>query len=333
MGAPRVLIRCEAGPQIGGGHVMRCLALAEALSETGADVAFCTNRNAARTAPALARSGYAVVEEDDRDALAAPGGWAQGWDWTVIDRYGPRDRLVEAARRGSSRIAALHELDEPAPDADVLIDPSPNTRAVPAPPGARLLKGPRYALIRNAFRRARSASLTRPRDSLQAITVTLGLTDPGGRTIDVARAVAGAARGLELTLILGPDADPSGRIAAACAGLGFEVHVDPHDLEDILSRSDLVVGAGGGGALERCVLGVPSMLLVLADNQRVQAQALDEAGAAMLVTQIDQSPALIRKLADQPGALAAMSRRAASLCDGEGAPRVAKALTGPETTR
>ena len=89
------------------------------------------------------------------------------------------------------------------------------------------------------------------------------------------------------------------------------------------------IGAAGGSAWERCCLGLPTLLLVLADNQRPGTQALVAAGAALALGGVDDLPATLRPALQhmaQPGRLQAMSAAAAAITDGQGAGRVADAL-------
>jgi spore coat polysaccharide biosynthesis predicted glycosyltransferase SpsG len=85
-----------------------------------------------------------------------------------------------------------------------------------------------------------------------------------------------------------------------------------------MASSDIAVGAGGGTSWERCCLGLPTVMLVLADNQAAIAQSLASSGAAELVHRGDASAltAAIRRLAGDPAARIAMSKAAGAVTDG-----------------
>jgi UDP-2,4-diacetamido-2,4,6-trideoxy-beta-L-altropyranose hydrolase len=97
----------------------------------------------------------------------------------------------------------------------------------------------------------------------------------------------------------------------------------------LTAEADAAIGAAGSSVWERCVLGLPSVILVLADNQRPAAQTLAERGAALAIdasgpdfeAQLDR--ALMRLLTDA-GLRRELAQRSAEICDGLGAPRVAE---------
>ena len=93
----------------------------------------------------------------------------------------------------------------------------------------------------------------------------------------------------------------------------------------LTAAADLAIGAGGSSVWERCCLGLPSLTLVLADNQQDATAALAARGATEAVGEGDVAGRLAALLAD-PIRLAQMSRAASALCDGQGAGRVAERL-------
>jgi RimJ/RimL family protein N-acetyltransferase len=104
-----------------------------------------------------------------------------------------------------------------------------------------------------------------------------------------------------------------------------------------MARADIAIGTPGTSSWERCCLGLPSILFVVADNQRDNARSLERAGAARVVPPDSDVPneisKILRELSLQPDKLARMSRQAADVCDGDGAQRIGAAidqLVGPE---
>jgi spore coat polysaccharide biosynthesis predicted glycosyltransferase SpsG len=99
----------------------------------------------------------------------------------------------------------------------------------------------------------------------------------------------------------------------------------------LMMSADLAVGAGGGSAWERCCLALPTLLIVTADNQNLQANAIASAGGAFLLgwyekVTADKIAAAINRLAGDTRGRSAMAEAAAQLCDGEGAKRVVEAI-------
>jgi spore coat polysaccharide biosynthesis predicted glycosyltransferase SpsG len=154
--------------------------------------------------------------------------------------------------------------------------------------------------------------------------------------VQVLRALVGCAwpSATRVTVVLGALADTRDAVAALLPALPLppgaaRLLVDVADMAGLLVEADLAIGAAGGSAWERCCLGLPSLLLVLADNQRPGTQALVATGAALSLGAPGDLPATLApalaNLAD-PDRLLAMSAAAAAVTDGQGAARVADAL-------
>jgi len=314
MTSPRILFVCDAGPGVGGGHVMRCLTLAGALAAKGAGCAFVRTPEAAdilaRYAP-----GMPLVGED---ATA---------DLVVLDSYrmAPATEAVWRARAG--RLAVLDDLMRPH-DADLVLDPSfgRDARDYAAPV---VLAGPAYALVRPAFVAARSAALARRGEPARRCLVSLGLTDVGGITGRVAAALADGA--LALDVVVGAGAPSLPALQALAADGRVTLHIDTDDMAGLIARADLCIGAGGSSVWERACLGLPTVTLILADNQRDMAMKLDAAGVTLALDA--RWPGLegrlveaVQRLVRDDALRAGLSSTSAALCDGLGADRAAERL-------
>ena len=320
--------RVDATPAIGGGHVMRCLSLATALAEVGADCRFHCAPGSAETVPALAASGHEVAGPD----LGAEA------DWLVVDHYGLDAEYETGARRLAERVLVIDDLANRPHDCDLLLDQTPGRDASAydgfVPEGCAVLAGPDFALLRPAFAARRDAALARHCESegvAQKLLIACGSSDPANltsRALDAAEDLD-----LETTAVLGAAAPHLESVRARCGRL----LVEPEDMAGLMVDADIAIGAGGTSSLERCCLGLPSLIAVIADNQTDNAAALAARGAAC-----DLGPAsdltrenLAKQLAELAGddrARGAMARAAATLCDGLGARRVAMQML-PERAR
>lgn len=358
-----VALRADASPRIGSGHLMRCLTLADALRAAGHRCQFLTRDppphlvdlvrarghalgllpapgTHAPTAPADGPSHahwLAVDWSDDagacRAVLAGPRP-----DWLVVDHYALDARWEAVLAPQVGRVLAIDDLADRAHRADLLLDVNAGRRAEDydrwLAPGTPRLIGPSFALLRPEFAAARPAALARREDAApRHVLIAMGgvdLPDASSAALDglcASRLPADA----RITVVMGAGAPALARVRERAAALPWpcEVAVEVDDMAGRMARADLAVGAAGGTAWERCCLGLPSIVVVLADNQRDGARALAEAGAAQLVESVADLAAQLPGCVDAwsaPGALARASQRAAALCDGLGTARVIEAM-------
>lgn len=348
----RVALRADASPRMGGGHVMRCLALAEAMLDRGAEVVLVAAelpvtlaaraqalnvglaRIAASAAPA-ARAGWerdpfstAAQESDARRTLAAVADFDP--KVVIVDHYllsAPWERMM-----APRRVVVIDDLANRPHDCDVLVDQTVGraTREYGALTPARCsrLCGASFALLRPQFAAARAATLDKPRaHPARRALLSFGMTDPAGNTARALAALAATNYTGRIDLALPRDAAGLEDVSALVAkNPRYRVHHDVADMAVLLSSADIAVGAGGSSSWERCALGVPSLTLVLADNQREIAQALERAGASQTAC-FDTLASQFEALANDRHRLAAMAMAAAAITDGRGADRVAATIT------
>jgi spore coat polysaccharide biosynthesis predicted glycosyltransferase SpsG len=141
-----------------------------------------------------------------------------------------------------------------------------------------------------------------------------------------ALATAGLAVGIHVVVILGAGAPELEAVVQQASRMPFrcEVRVDVRDMAEQMAEADLAIGAAGGSSWERCVLGLPSVMIVLADNQREIAAALDFAGAAVPLPGGDLQALghTVRALLGDRERIYRISAAASMQCDGLGAGRV-----------
>ena len=321
---------------------MRCLVLADRLSADGWTCVFACDGETLGVVPALARSPHRsiVLHEGARPADALMELVSDGCDLLVVDDYG-LDAGFEKALRGWARaIVVIDDLANRPHDCDLLLDMSLGRHATDyaerVPPACRLLIGPSYALLRPQFAAGRAAALIRRRQAppVGRLLVSLGGTDPHGLTGRVLEGVVASGLALSVDVVAGlaetTDRDHL-RDKAAAIPRPVRLLAGVEDMAGLMSGADLAVGAGGGSALERCCLGLPTLLIVTAENQTLQANAIAQAGGAGLLGWHERvTPAkiatAINRLAGDAHGRSAMAEAAAALCDGEGAKRLVEAI-------
>ena len=341
MTSVRILVFPDCGPRIGGGHVMRCLTLARALTARGAAVTFAANPSAQAVLTNFGARDITVfpISDDLEEAVPATLAWARSWkaDAVLLDHYflGPEQ---EAAFGKGRKLAVVDDLaDRPRP-ADLLLNPGYGSRAEDyaalVPPGAVVLAGPAFALVRPEFAAHRERSLAHRHEGghLKHVLISLGLTDVGGITGRVVKALRPKLEGLMLDVVMG---DGAGSLPAmreqAKTDCSLRLHIDTHAMAELMVQADLCVGAGGGSAWERATVGLPTVTVVLADNQRPMAQAMARDGLTLALDAGDkdfetQLIVAVQRLVEDSSLRRSLTEKAAAACDGQGAGRVAEAL-------
>ncbi|MGY3616560.1 UDP-2,4-diacetamido-2,4,6-trideoxy-beta-L-altropyranose hydrolase [Bradyrhizobium sp. USDA 10063] len=326
---------------------MRCLTLATEMQQRGADVLFVCAAGTAETVPALARSGVRWLEADQHDwSVALADGKLVGTqiDLVVVDSYRLGESFERSLRRHGCPILVIDDAPVRPHDCDLLLDMtlgrSADDYAGLVPQHCRVLAGASYTLLRSAFGELRATALARRRaaSELKSIYVSLGLTDIGGQTAAIARSLVTAGNFSRIIVVTGPTASSFDEIVALRKEAArIEVYVDPPEIAELMASADLAIGAPGTSSWERCCLGLPSIVFIVADNQRENARALERVGAARIVPRDSNGPEaisrMLRELILRPDELARMSRQAADVCDGNGARRVGETideLVGPE---
>ena len=268
----RAVIVANASVSVGGGHLRRCMVLAEALAAKGwAVIAALCDVDFAKNLAAPARIEVAVIPEYAAAALieAVPG----GCDVLIVDHYG-LDAAFEADCRGwASRILVIDDLADRRHDCDFLVDQTPDRGRSAyqdlVPASCRILAGPNYALLHPNFARLREPRRPTAKRVERGL-ISFGATDPDDMTSAAIEAFQRTGLGLRLDIILGAGAPHTERVKKAAAKFvngQVGVHVDVSDPATIVRHADIAIGAGGISSLERCCLGIPSLIGSLAENQ------------------------------------------------------------------
>ena len=351
----RVVIRTDADAVIGGGHVMRCLTLADALAERGSEILFVAVAMPESLQARIEAAGHRLARIAESagmrregadweasaldpaaqaaDAAATHSAAGERADWLIVDHYLLDAGWEEAMRAVARRILVIDDLANRRHDCDLLLDQTlgrtANDYRALVPGQARVLAGAHYALLRPEFSRERPSALRRRQESRppSRLLISLGAMDLGGVTVTALEACLAAAPESHIDVVLAQSAPSAASVQKLAAGNPrVGVHHDIADMARLMRDADLAIGAGGTSSWERCCLGLPTVLLMLAANQRPSAEALASAGAAIAIESIDRlAPALAEFLVD-PARLQAMSAAAFAIADGSGTERVVDAM-------
>jgi UDP-2,4-diacetamido-2,4,6-trideoxy-beta-L-altropyranose hydrolase len=348
----RVLIRADASLTIGTGHVVRCLTLAEKLRDCGADVAFVCRLLDGHLCDDIAARGLAVHRLpgvlDGADVQASAGLpkdaeltqnalGEQRFDWIIVDHYGLDQEWEVAIRPWCDRLLVIDDLANRRHDCDVLLDQNLvaglHTRYDDLlPPHCISLLGPAHALLSRQYGELRVR--TAPREGLvKRLLVSFGGFDQHGLTEMAVRALVDLNMPeVEADIVL---ASSSPQYAGIQALLATRPQLRLHDrvpsLAPLILAADAALGAGGSTHWERLALGLPALVVTVADNQRPMAAELDRQSLIRWLGDAAQmTPSVLKEHLQQllsEEIDARWSEQCLKVVDGRGADRVAAMLT------
>ena len=331
----KILFLTDAGPLVGGGHVMRCLTLAGVLQDLGASCVFMAPPAVAAVVKTFAKPGVELIPCTAETMVEAA--CSVSSDAVVVDHYGLQ-ASDETRLRAGRLLIALDDAPGRAHDCDLLVDSAIDRQPADyepwVPEGSQIWTGPSFALVRPEFAAARRKVVERrDRDGdVRSILVSLGLTDVGGVTADVVEAILSTEIEARLLAVVGSSAPSLPRLRELSAiHANLRVEVDVKAMAPVIGEADLAIGAGGSSTWERCCLGLPGITLVLADNQVGMAARLDAHGVTKtldvrLPDFADRLTQVLSSLVNDSAARRSMSAKASLLCDGLGAERTARKI-------
>lgn len=334
----KVLFRADASRHLGAGHVMRCLTLADELAGRGARCRFLCRETEGHLGALILARGHGLERIPDladwrADAAACQAALERAGvgqaDWLVVDHYHLDRDWEQALAPRAARLLVLDDMADRPHHCQLLLDQNlqPPGRYTPwVAPDCACLLGPDYALLRPGFRRHRPAAPRRP-DQVARLLVFFGGGDESNETGKVLEALPGLP--VVADVVIGAAHARREALVARCAGLpGCRAHFQVDDMAALMARADLALGATGGSTWERACLGLPALVVSVADNQHPIARAGQEAGLhtwlgpAREVDTAAWRAALVQALS-HPAPLAAQSAAGLARVDGLGAQRVA----------
>lgn len=357
----QIVFRTDAALHIGTGHMMRCLTLAEALRERGAAASFVCREHDGQFCELIAARGFALSrlprpaagvapdpvpphanwlgaswQDDAAQTRAALGALSRPPDWLVVDHYALDRRWEGALRPSVGRIMAIDDLADRDHDCDLLLDQNLVARlaaryAARTPDGCRHLLGPQYALLQPGY--AVLHENMKPRDgTIRRIFIFFGGVDQGNLTGRALNAVLRLERSeIEVDIVIGAGNPLAAALQRQIAPFPqMHLHHSLPSLGPLMAQADLVLGAGGATSWERLCLGLPAMVVTLAENQIPVAQELERQGLIHWLGNADDVSE--QCMIEQLSAVLDGAKRPAwmapdrGVVDGRGAGRVCEAL-------
>jgi spore coat polysaccharide biosynthesis predicted glycosyltransferase SpsG len=315
----------DCGPGVGLGHVMRSLAIAEAVARAGGPRAtFLLPEAEPAAVEAVTRRGFSFrpVAGGAFEADASP-------RVLGVDSYRLSEAMWMSARQWARRLFAIVDLPIGLPvEPDLVLNYNVGGTRFQMGNGAatpRWLEGVAFAPLREEFRapRERIRDATPPR----RVLISLGGSGDTAATLAVLEGLAPFQ--VEARVLA---REP--QLLEAQAPRGFRaLSIEPlaPSLREPLEWADLAVLGAGSARYEAAFLGTPALLVILADNQEVGREAYEATGCARFLGRATELTSTMvqttfEELNAEPKMLARMSRRGQELVDGRGADRVASEL-------
>ncbi len=352
----KIVFRTDGSKLIGQGHVMRCLTLADVLRKRGAEINFICREHPGHLCDLIAQRGFAVnrlpLANEQVDHLPLHAGWLGArWDDDVeqtrqviqdlggmadiliVDHYAIDHRWEKALRGSATRILAIDDLADRVHDCDLLLDQNffsdLSTRYDgKVPPGCLTLLGPHYALLQPVYAELHSQVELR-NGPVRRIFVFFGGADTENLTgLSVAAFQELGRSDIHMDVVMTEkNARYLGIEKAIERWSNIRLHGPLPSLGSLMAKADFAIGAGGATVWERFCLGLPSVVISLAENQKPVCEDLASIGLIRYVGhQKEVNMDVLRNAVSSIISLSSVTnwaRACHAICDGRGAERVA----------
>lgn len=314
-----VIFRVDASLEIGNGHVIRCLCLAEGLRQNGSNVEFICRQHHGSLVEKIRSSGFKTYElESGKESIVDSKLFHSPWlgvtqqkdaddcieiikttkiDWLIVDHYGIDEDWQMKLKSYCNKIMVIDDLGDRSHYCSLLLDQNIGSTFSKykelVKKDCKLLIGPNYALLRAEFSQWRDYSLRRRENTTKIMTVlvSMGGVDSGNYTEKILKLLARSKLTVNtlIQVVMGENAMHIKEVKKQAAQMPFrtEVKIGVDNMAEIMAKADLAIGATGSTSWERCCLGLPTMQIVVSENQHQVARALDQIKAIKLLEKLD----------------------------------------------
>ena len=350
-------MRTDAASHIGTGHAMRCLTLANALKEKGAEVSFVCRPFAGHLGERIVAEGHQLhmlplatqaIKPLDPAQIPYHASWlGESWetdlaqtqitlydkyfDWMIVDHYSLDARWESFMREFTSKLMVIDDLADRLHDCDLLLDQtfgrSEEAYKLRVPNNCTFMTGSKYVLLRSEFLALREYSFNRRKNpQLKHLLVTFGGIDDSNATGQVLEVLKNCSlpQDFRITIVLGEAAPCLDIVREQADKLTWktEIKVNVSNMAQLMADSDLAIGTAGTTSWERCCLGLPTIMIVLAENQRSVGFVLKQERAVILLNRVSEVEKAIRLLCDSSEELSRLSQVSRDITDGSGVEKI-----------
>ena len=354
------VFRVDASLNIGNGHVMRCLTLADTLRQHGIESHFICRLHCGNLLQFIEEKNYKVhalklvetktkhlghksldhkswlgsdVRTDALLTLSVLASLNAPVDWLIVDHYALDEVWEKMFRSACKKIMVIDDLADRVHDCDILLDQtylrSKTDYSNLLPKRSVCLLGVQYALLRPEFIKYREYSFNRRiNPKIEQLLVSLGGVDKENATGDVLNflQLSNLSKSCRVVVVLGSNAPWVASVKKQATQMELEVKVlvNEKNMAKVMADSDFCIGAAGGTTWERCCVGLPTFLLQLADNQKKILEELSRTDTAIALNEPRDINLYLEDESRLKTMLNKLSIRSRLLCDGLGAEKTVK---------
>jgi UDP-2,4-diacetamido-2,4,6-trideoxy-beta-L-altropyranose hydrolase len=332
---------------------MRCLTLAYKLRDKGVEVLFICKKFQGNSISFIRNKGFTVLtipcSENNSSKPRELGGTQEldaklsidllykiGYkivDWVIVDHYELDIKWHEILRIATKKILIIDDLANRQYDCDAILDQtlgrseSEYQRLVPKE--CQILTGTKYTLLRDEFSVGKDKIFQlrkcKEDSEIKKLLIMMGGTDPNNFTGKILNEMCMSGTFSHISIVLAANAPHLEAVKELCSrNKNIDLIVDSESVSKILLDSDVCIGAAGTSAWERCSLGLPSILFVLADNQKKIANELEMSGAAITFSHLRCTKDIkieLDKIVEKDR-YQTMVNNCLNICDGQGVSRI-----------
>ena len=351
----KVVFRVDASLQMGTGHVMRCLTLAQTLKENGVNVEFICRKHEGNLIDKIRSNGFNVyelvlLEENEADSKLSHSRWLgatqqqdagdcinviklEKIDWLIVDHYALDEDWQRKLEPYCEKLMVIDDLADRKHQCDILLDQTFGRQyddyVALVPINCELLLGSQYALLRHEFAKWRLYSLDR-RSKLEfkQLLINMGGVDVNNVTGQVLQELktCNLPNDINITIVMGDSAPhlEDIRTIASVSPYKMIVKVNVENMAEIMANADIAIGAAGATTWERCCLGLPTIQIIIAKNQFFSAENLARHHAVKLLREIKEVTYLLKNPNEW---MKGVGYTASKICDGMGVYKVFNKMT------
>jgi UDP-2,4-diacetamido-2,4,6-trideoxy-beta-L-altropyranose hydrolase len=335
-----IVFRVDSSKKMGSGHLMRCLTLSKEFKQNH-EITFICKSLDGNLISLIKHNNYKVILLDEEsnfhssniylewlgstqeyDAEETINAIPSNTDLLVVDNYALDQLWHKRLRPYTKKIFVIDDLSDRKFDCDLLLNQNLGVKKEnyknKVSNNCELFLGSNYALLRPEFAKLRNKAINKRKKTkkIKNILITMDGVDKYNQTFGILQELD---NNLNIVVVLRSNSPHNSMIKAYAKDKNIQIVIDSINMSKLIFEADLAIGAGGSSSLERCCLGLPTLLYVTSENQKNMAKNLDKIDAVKIVDNLKEN---LQDILDNVNLWKSMSNSAEKVCDGLGVKRI-----------